>query len=820
MAWGRGVNGESVVANFKDRLRVAAKMAVGVFSENAAKEAYGLLSGIMPGGIGYPPTRGTKQWLEAYGQMPWLRAVAGRVANAIAATEWELYVAKKKGAPKATRDIKIQRASAPRRHALIKSAKDREEMTQLDNHVLLDTVRNANTFQTGGALWKITQLHLDLAGEAYWVKERDGLGTVVGLWPVPPNWIMNTPTPTNRFFRVGFRGWQGYIPDTEILWFSDPDPSNPYGRGSGSVQALADELETDEYIAKHTKAFFFNRAKPDLVIYPKAPQVMRPADAARLEEDWLSRNQGFWRAFKPYFLTREVGIQELDQNFRSLTLVQLREFERNAIIQMFGMPPELLGVIENSNRATIDAADYLFSKYVIVPRLEFIRAILQERLVPEYDERLIVDYVSPIQDDKEQQLKAAIAMPASITVNEWRELQGFEKLEGPEGDAHLIPSTVKPGSLDKVIEQNDNPPAPQVQYSPDGQPVLDPKNPPPPLPQPEPKQPGEKPKRARAHEWMAELRAEAKCARDAGDSELEAAFLAKAAESDDDLPAASEAAMRQERAFIRHLMDAWTAAMAAADLPALRAASGSHDIEGMVAALHPEIEAQRVSSAVSERDAEAFRRGAVLALDELGGRPKAAKDDGFTMDLTAVNEQAVRWAAARAAALVVARRAVREQVRVLVTRAIEEGIAPDDLARLLRDVVGLLPGQAQAVANFRGRLSGQGVGGDILERRVERYAQAQRRRRAMTIARTELISATNAGQQALWRQASTQGLLGDDLGKIWIVCDDERLEAHCEALGEMDPVRIDDEFEPGLEYPPAHPNCRCAVGLVNMPRRG
>jgi HK97 family phage portal protein len=333
----------------------------------------------------------------------------------------------------------------------------------VEEHQLLDVLHDANSFQTNDQMRKVTQVHLDLVGEAFWLKERDGLGTPVGVWPIPPDWIAATPTPTNRTFRVQFRGWRGLVPDTEFVWFTDPDPANPYGRGSGTAQALGDELETDEYAAKHTKAWFYNRARPDLLVYPKQGQ-MRDSDVARLEDDWLSRNQGFWKAFKPYFLSREVGVHEMDQNFRAMQLVQLREFERNMVLQTFGVPPEILGVLDNSNRATVTAADLVFCRYVIEPRLEFLRAVLQERLVPEYDERLILDFSPPVQEDKDFYLDVAKAAPWSLSVDEWRALAGRPAMPDDAGAVHFVPnalSPMDPALAEGFMGEENNPPPPQ-----------------------------------------------------------------------------------------------------------------------------------------------------------------------------------------------------------------------------------------------------------------------------------------------------------------------------------------------------------------------
>lgn len=442
--------------SFLQRLKLLGKAAVGLFSDQSAQEAHGMLAGILPGGVGQPPKRGTRELLQAYNEMPWLRAVVNKVGRSVASTTWQLYVVRRGN--KAVRTAKIQRADYDVRQKLLAACRKQAELVEIEAHPLLDLLDNANLFLTGLTARHLTQVYLDLAGEAFWLKERNGAGKPVAFWPLPPDWVISTPTPAHPFFRVSFRAWQGEIPDTEILWMADPDPANPYGRGSGMAGVLADELETDEYAAKHTKSWFYNRARPDLVI---SGDGLTPADTARLEEDWLRKTQGFWKAFRPYFLSRKVDIQTLSQTFENMQLVDLRKYERDTIIQVYGVPPEILGIIENSNRATIEAADYLFAKWVVHPRLEFLRAQLQERLVPEFDDRLILDYESPVAEDKEYNLKAAQAAPWALTIDEWRAIHGMEPLPDGRGQVFMLPFNLYP-SRDPGGAQPE-PPAPAQQ---------------------------------------------------------------------------------------------------------------------------------------------------------------------------------------------------------------------------------------------------------------------------------------------------------------------------------------------------------------------
>lgn len=88
--------------------------------------------------------------------------------------------------------------------------------------------------------------------------------------------------------------------------------------------------------------------------------------------------------------------------------------------------------------------------------------------------------------------------------------------------------------------------------------------------------------------------------------------------------------------------------------------------------------------------------------------------------------------------------------------------------------------------------------------------------RAETIARTETISASVNGQQELWDQAVEEGLLTGTESQEWIITPDDRLCPICEAIeGQTVPLGepfVTDDGE--VDGPPAHPRCRCAVGLV------
>jgi hypothetical protein len=219
------------------------------------------------------------------------------------------------------------------------------------------------------------------------------------------------------------------------------------------------------------------------------------------------------------------------------------------------------------------------------------------------------------------------------------------------------------------------------------------------------------------------------------------------------------------------------------------------------------------------RGRPAFLRGAALALD---GLPSVPVRQPIGINLQDVNPEATRWAETRAATLVKASAEAREAIRTLIVLSNELGITPQEVARILvrENIIGLLPRQVAAVHKFRARLLADGIDAATVARRAERYAAAQLRLRAWVIARTELVSAVNAGQDALWQLAKQRGILPAGTKRIWLTANDDLVDLSvCEPLSDAE-AGLDEPFEPGgFIRPPAHPACRCSMGIKSVPRR-
>lgn len=390
-------------------------------------------AGFVTGQRNNPPVRGTQQILEAYSDLPWLRATTNKISRSVADTNWRVYALRRNG--KAFKDIRVQKSKGFQRQKLLKSYREKGELEEITAHPLLDLLYGGNDLILGVNNIQLYQIYMDLVGEAFFFKERDGLGVVIKLWPIPPHWIKDTPTLGKENFKLSYAGIHADIPIHDMLWIIDPNPAKPYERGTGGARALADELETDEYSAKYTKAWFYNSARPDLII---SGDNLSETNTKLLEQSWLQKHQGILKQFKPFFISKSVEIKELSQSFQNMQLIELRKFERDSIHQFWGIPPEILGIIDKSNRATIDGADFIYAKHVITPRVELLRTLLQERLIPDFDDRIILDFDSTIEEDKEHKLNVYKSAPHMFTQRQWQELAG----EQSGDDIYAIPFNI------------------------------------------------------------------------------------------------------------------------------------------------------------------------------------------------------------------------------------------------------------------------------------------------------------------------------------------------------------------------------------------
>ena len=400
----------------------------------------------------YAPNRASGEMPKLYGQTPRLDPVR-YIARTCASEELKLY----------------------KKSDYRKNGQNAEVIGEHELYDLLE--RPVPTFPEidGWTLRYLTFAYIDLVGECGWLKVRksETNKTIIALLPIPKAWIISKPTIGNHVYQIIPYGVTGGIAlnvsPEDFVFFKDVDLNDPYGNGKGISESIADELETDEYASKYQKNFFFNDATPPYVVtgYQGNEQ-----GAERIKKTLKEKIGGFRKAREPAVLTGAMDIKSLGISPKELDMVESRKFLRDECLQHYQLPPEIFGIIENSNRATIDASYYLTQKNVIVPRLKFFERVLNAQLLFEYDDIICRHDIKIIEDeDLNLRIYSFGVQNGCVTKEQYCEKFGINPKPGK--GHYIIPIGHTVVSVDEEFNLEDIP-APTPEETPEEQPEEEP----------------------------------------------------------------------------------------------------------------------------------------------------------------------------------------------------------------------------------------------------------------------------------------------------------------------------------------------------------
>ncbi len=325
----------------------------------------------------------------------------------------------------------------------------RKEPTHRVNAIL----RRPNKFH-GRTIWMwIVASYLLALGRVYIFRLPDD-----SLIPLSPTHVQEWG---NGLVTVQFGGvmFTDVEVDKDIVRITLPDLRQPYTSGTGLGSALAQEIDISDAAAKHEAGHLKNHARPDMVVNY---QELSSENLIKVEAKWKGKHGGPSKSGMPLFTNAtNVIVQPLTSSFKDLGLIELRDHSADVVRETWGIPPEILGDIKDANRATVDAADYLYKKNVVAPKLKIILEELSLKLLPllAHDgEQLELASDSIVPDDKEFLLQVARRFPDAFMVNEIREIAGRPPVE--EGDVSYesgSPMTVKAEPLPQPASRSARP---------------------------------------------------------------------------------------------------------------------------------------------------------------------------------------------------------------------------------------------------------------------------------------------------------------------------------------------------------------------------
>lgn len=339
------------------------------------------------GGVGRSFSGGSTMTnqLEAYGSLGTLFSIVRTISIAVSRVDWHLYRQQVDG-----------RRVTPH-------PDNNQHRTEVTRHAAVDLWNRPNKFMTGKYFRHASQQYLELVGESCTVVVRDAtFGIPLELWPVRPDRMTPVPHPTEflaGWIYTGPTGEKVPLGVDDVIQVKFPNPLDAY-RGLGPVQAAMVDVDSARYSAEWNRNFFRNSAEPGGVI--EFEDELSDAEFETFQERWRESHQGVSNAHRVAILEQGAKWKPTQFSPKDMQFAELRGVSRELLREAFAMHGHMLGISQDVNKANAEAGESSFARWLVVPRADDWKDMLNYTLLPMFDASNVeFDHDRVVPEDRE-----------------------------------------------------------------------------------------------------------------------------------------------------------------------------------------------------------------------------------------------------------------------------------------------------------------------------------------------------------------------------------------------------------------------------------
>lgn len=290
--------------------------------------------------------------------------------------------------------------------------------------------------------------HLYLSGDAF-IEGVAVDGAPRELYPLRPDRM--TVKPGDRGFPAAYVYEHGgrkvpFMVDqstgaSDIGHFKFFNPLDDW-RGLSPIEAAAFEIDTHNEASAWIKGLLDNAATPSGALVAGAETPITDEQFGRLKETIEEQYAGASNAGRPMLLEGGLDWKAMSFAPNQVGVIEMKNAAARNICLTLGVPPQLLAIPGDNTYSNYVEARLAFWEDTVAPLTGFIASGMTNYFAQWVDGvELRPDYSgTPMAADKMAQRWASADTSTELTVNEKREMKGFEPLPGKDGDVVLINS--------------------------------------------------------------------------------------------------------------------------------------------------------------------------------------------------------------------------------------------------------------------------------------------------------------------------------------------------------------------------------------------
>ena len=301
------------------------------------------------------------------------------------------------------------------------------------------------------SFYRWTVATYEIYGEAFWYKQRDTDGKVVGLLPMHPSRTMVKRDDDGKIwysFTLGVAS-AGILtaPADDVVAFLRYNPENLM-RGMSRLEPLRSTLLNEDASRRATQSWWKRGARPSVVL--KHPGELSQAAQDRLRASFDARHAGADNMGGTNVLEEGLDLQIIQLNAEEMQYIESRKLNMQEVCMVFDVPPPVVHILDHATFSNITEQMRSMYRDTMSPRLEDIESTIDRSLRSEFYapgvREVEFDMSEVLRGDYETRVDKALAARQAglVTGNEGRAIIGESLSDDPEmnkiyANAALVP---------------------------------------------------------------------------------------------------------------------------------------------------------------------------------------------------------------------------------------------------------------------------------------------------------------------------------------------------------------------------------------------
>lgn len=265
-----------------------------------------------------------------------------------------------------------------------------DQLEEQPNHPLKELLDSVNPMMNGYDLLEATHGFIELAGNEYWLLDKFIDGKPTEIYPLSPQ---NVTLILDK--KLGVVGYE-YRINGQLVAVFPPEVIlhfktwNPLDPFYGQPRLSAGRDSSDMISAADQYNKAFFKNGAAPGGFLTTDTAIDEDTAAQIRTSWKKAHQGANKAHSIALLQGGLKWQNNSSTQSEMMFPQLKSLSREDVLTCFRVPPIMVGVFDEANYANAREQRRIFWVDGMIPRLRKIESVINERLAKPYDATIVV----------------------------------------------------------------------------------------------------------------------------------------------------------------------------------------------------------------------------------------------------------------------------------------------------------------------------------------------------------------------------------------------------------------------------------------------